>query len=88
MSLLVRSPPPPGRFFLISFDCGTCPVHVTCAGSEENRNYFQSPVIPESMSSAEITSFKSLYRKRAIPPCSCPHFAYSRFRYSTKTSQD
>jgi serine/threonine protein kinase len=33
-------------------------------------------------------SFKSLYRKRAIPPCSCPHFAYSRFRYSTKTYRD
>ena len=33
-------------------------------------------------------SFKSLYRKRAFPPCSCPHFAYSRFRYSTKTYRD
>src|ERR1700688_1734092 len=32
-------------------------------------------------------SFKSLYRKRAIPPCSGPYFAYSRFRYSTTTYQ-
>ena len=33
-------------------------------------------------------SFKSLYRKRAIPPCSCPNLAHSRFRYSTKTYRD
>jgi hypothetical protein len=44
--------------------------------------------LPELAAGAEITSYKptSLYRKRAIPPCSCPRIANSRFRYSTKTS--
>ena len=32
------------------------------------------------------TALKSLYRKRATPPCSCAYLAHSRFRYISKTS--
>ena len=35
-----------------------------------------------------VTRLKSLYRKRAIPLCSCPQLADSRFRYSAKTYQE
>jgi hypothetical protein len=38
--------------------------------------------------SRNAVSFKSLYRTRAIPPCSCAHPAHSRVRYSPKTSQE
>jgi hypothetical protein len=36
--------------------------------------------------SFRLPDFKSLYRKRTIPPWSCAHLAHSRFRYSSKTS--
>jgi len=39
--------------------------------------------ITNASAATRAASFKSLYRKRAIPPYSCAHLAHSRFRYST-----
>jgi hypothetical protein len=43
---------------------------------------------PGGLLSAFAWFFLSIHRKRAIPLCSCPRIANSRFRYSTKTYVD